>query len=79
MIEPIAVSLDLGIDHAAIERELDAQLGIIPTDPYDVRWDLVCGDYPKACQHVRISRSTSNGLSDVVCLDCAHEWLEVHA
>lgn len=76
MIEPVAVYLDPGIDHAAIERELDAQLGIAPTDPYDVRWDLVCGDVPRACQHIRITRVQLAGRACVSCDTCDHSWFE---
>jgi hypothetical protein len=71
---PVYIELDAGFDHDAIERELDEQMGLTPKPP---KWRpvgpvLVCG-------HVRISRSTSAGLTDVVCLDCSHEYLEVES
>lgn len=58
--------------------ELDEAFASVPPKPKrEKRWDLLVGDYPKACQHIRISRSTSAGLTDVLCLSCGHEWLEV--
>lgn len=67
------------IDHATIERELDAQLGLTPKPRRERAWDCLAGEAPIVCQHVRISRSSSAGLTDVVCLTCGHEYLEVHS
>lgn len=64
-------------DHDAIEAELDAQLGLEPIPLRERPWDCLAGEIPVACTHARISRSTEHGLSDVVCLSCGHEWVEV--
>ena len=76
MIEPTPVYLDPGFDHDAIERELDEQLGIEPKPRRERSWDCLAGEAPVVCQHSHISRSTSGGLTDVVCLSCGHEYLE---
>lgn len=77
MIEPVAVYLDPGFDHDAIERELDEQMGLTPKPKRERSWDCLAGEAPIVCGHARISRSTSAGLTDVVCLTCGHEYLEV--
>jgi hypothetical protein len=78
MIEafPLYIEFDSGIDHAAIERELDQQLGLQPKPKRERAWECLAGEAPMPCRHPHVSRSTSSGLTDVVCLDCEHEWLE---
>ncbi len=74
MIEatPVYVEFDSGFDHDAIERELDEQMGLGPKPP---KWKPV--GPALTCGHWNISRSTSAGLTDVVCLTCGHEYLEI--
>lgn len=65
------------VDHETIERELDRQLGITPKPKRERAWDCLAGDVELSCGHPRIERSHRDGITDVVCLDCAHEWMEV--
>ena len=76
MSQPIPVYLD-PIDHDAIEAEIDRQMGIETKPKRERAWDCLAGEAPIVCGHARISRSTAYGLTDVVCLTCAHEWIEV--
>lgn len=69
------------IDHAEVERMLDAQLGLepVPAKPKRERaWDCLAGEAPVVCQHVHIDRAHLNGMAQVVCLTCGHEWQEHH-
>lgn len=76
MNQPIAVYLD-PIDHDAIERELDEQMGITPKPKRERSWDCLAGDVELPCGHVRIARTELGGdLAEVVCV-CGHSWREV--
>lgn len=69
------------IDHAEVERQLDTQLGL-PVRAARVKreraWDCLAGEAPVPCRHVRIDRSHRDGITDVVCLGCGFEWMEVN-
>lgn len=71
-----AMPLDF-VDHAEIERQLDAQLGLEPAPKRERAWDCLAGEAPVPCRHVRIDRSYRDGITDVVCLGCGFEWMEV--
>jgi hypothetical protein len=67
------------IDHAEVERMLDAQLGLAPPRRNVKReraWLCLAGEAELVCGHPRIDRSGKDGLVDVVCLTCGHEWME---
>lgn len=71
MIEPVAVYLD-PVDHDAIERELDEQMGLTPKPP---KWRPV--GPALTCEHGRITREpVGDGLTVVSCA-CGHGWSEV--
>lgn len=71
MNEPVAVYLDPGFDHDAIERELDQQLGLAPKPP---KWRP--SKPPLACEHVRVTRvQLGSGLAELTCV-CGHCWRE---
>jgi hypothetical protein len=68
---PVYFELDTGVDHDAIERELDAQMGLAPRPP---RWKPT--GPPLCCQHTQIDRVQLKGRAVVTCLTCSHEWFE---
>ena len=76
MIEPTPVYLDPGFDHDAIERELDAQLGIDPKPKRERAWDCLAGEVELVCGHHRIERLELHGRNQVTCIICGHEWVE---
>lgn len=76
MIEPVAVYLD-PIDHDAIERQLDEQMGLKPRPKRERSWDCLAGEASVVCSHVRIARlPVGNGLTRVTC-ECGSTWNEV--
>lgn len=78
MTEPVAVYFD-PVDHDAIERQLDEQLGIEPKPKRERGWDCLAGDAELPCGHARVTRvQLGNGLADVTCV-CGHEWREANS
>lgn len=65
------------LDHDEVLRKLDNAFGdLAPLPAPDKRWDLLCGDYPRACQHIRIGRVQLAGRACVSCNTCDHSWFE---
>jgi hypothetical protein len=62
------------VDHAEVERRLDAQLGLAAKPKrkaFRLRGPFV------TCEHVQISRCYRDGITDVTCLGCGFEYMEV--
>ncbi len=72
---PVYIELDTGVDHDAIERELDEQMGIEPKPRRERSWDCLAGEAPVACQHNRLTTVREEGRVLVKCA-CGHSWME---
>lgn len=65
-----------------VRAELDQVFGSVPPRApaleHGRSWDCLAGEGPAVCSHVRVTRSTEDGLTDVVCR-CGHAWMEVES
>lgn len=76
MTQPIPVYIEPG-DQAAIEAELDRQMGIEPKPRREKPWQCLVGEAPATCQHNRLTKVHEEGRVVITC-ECSHRWLEVH-